>query len=76
MMNPRVGLAVFIDDLLGETMATEEHLVVGSLMAGAAAVQDVITNDLDCQVAGHKSVLLASGDGLLGKLKASFGHRS
>ena len=72
--SPQVGLTVFFDDLMGEATAEEEHLVVGRLTAGAASLQTSIEVDLKCEVAAHKSVLVASSDKLLQKLRAAFGR--
>jgi hypothetical protein len=69
-----VGLTVFIDDLAGETASHDEHKVVGRLAAGAAQLWQTISADLDSAVAKHKSVLLASSDSLLDKLKLAFGR--
>ena len=73
---PQVGLTIFIDDLLGKATAREEHQVVGRLASGAASLHKVIEEDLECAVAGHKSVLIASSDRLLKRLSSAFGrHR-
>ncbi len=72
--SPKVGLTVFIDDLMGENTSESEHLVVGRLAAGAASLQNAIETELHCEVATHKSVLVASSDKLLQKLRAAFGR--
>jgi hypothetical protein len=72
--SPQVGLTVFIDDIMGENTSEEEHQVVGRLTQGAASLRMAIENDLRCEVAAHKSVLVASSDKLLEKLRASFGR--
>ena len=64
---------MFIDDLLGDTSAPEEHLVVGRLAAGAADLKVTIEADLGCKVAEHKSILVASSDRLLKRLGEAFG---
>jgi hypothetical protein len=74
--SPQVGLTVFIDDLMGESTAEEEHQVVGRLTHGAASLRTAIEFDLKCEVAAHKSVLVASSDKLLGKLRTAFGRFS
>jgi hypothetical protein len=71
--HPQVHLTMFIDDLGGGTCAKEEHQVVGRLGAAAASLWHLVEADLDSRVAEHKSVLLASSDRLLGKLKSAFG---
>ncbi len=67
-------MTVFIDDLMGEATAEEEHLVVGRLTAGAGSLRTSIEVDLRCEVAAPKSVLVASSDKLLQKLRAAFGR--
>ncbi len=71
--HPRVGLNVFIDDLTGQSTSKDEHKVVGRLTAGAASLWRITNDDLDASVAQHKSVLLASSDSLLDRLKLAFG---
>ena len=71
--SPQVSLTIFIDDLMGGVTAEEENQVVGRLASGAASLYKVIEDDLECAVAEHKSVVLASSERLLQKLKAAFG---
>ena len=71
--HPKVGLSMFIDDLMGETADAEPHRVVGRLTAGAAALHDAIDHELECKVAMHKSALIASSDAVLARLKKAFG---
>jgi hypothetical protein len=70
---PQVSQNIFIDDLLGSVTAPEEHLVVGRLTHGAAELHRMIEEELECKVAMHKSILLASSDKLLKKLQDAFG---
>jgi hypothetical protein len=65
---------MFIDDLLGESADKQPHRVVGRLAASAAALQVSIDDELGCQVAQHKSALIASSDKLLHDLKRAFGR--
>ncbi len=58
--SPQVNATLFMDDFMGAATAQEEHQVVGWLANGAAALWTVIEHDLECKVAAHKSVLLAS----------------
>ncbi len=71
--HPRVSLTVFIDDLCGRATSQDEHKVVGRLTAAAASLWTTINTDLDASVAEHKSVILASSDSLLDKLRFAFG---
>ena len=72
--HPRVELGLFIDDFMGATTAAHEHQVVGRLTASAKELRLAIEEDLECQVAEHKSTLLASSDKLLHKLRCAFGR--
>ncbi len=47
---------------------------MGRLTSAAASRHRVSEEDLECAVAGHKSVLIASSDRLLKKLTGSFGR--
>ena len=70
----RVGLTVFIDDLMGDTTAPHEHLVTVRLAAGAAALRAAVENELGCSVANHKSAIIASSTSLLNKCRPAFGR--
>ncbi len=72
--NPRVELGVFIDDLLGGSTDASENVVVSNLTTGAAELRLAIEMDLGCKVAESKSVLVATTDTLLEKLKIAFGR--
>ncbi len=76
VQNPQVGITLFIDDFFGDCQAQEEHEVAGRLTAGAAALRVAIEDDLECSVAEHKSVIIASSDRLLARLKAAFGKHA
>ncbi len=71
---PQLCLTVFIDDLFTGCEAEEDYQVVGRLTEGAAKLKQAIEEELRCEVAAHKSVLVASNDTLLGKLRVSFGR--
>ena len=72
--HPIVELGLFIDDFMGATTAEQEHQVVGRLTSSATELRLAIEEGLECQVAGHKSTLLASSDRLLHKLRIAFGR--
>ena len=72
--HPAVPLSLFIDDFLGSTVAPEEHQVVGRLTSAAADLHELVEQDLGCQVAQHKSVVVASSDRLLRRLSTAFGR--
>ncbi len=72
-LNPRVHISLFIDDFMGDSQAQEAHEVAGRLTAGAASLKVAIETELECSIAAHKSVLIASSEPLLRRLKTSFG---
>ena len=74
LKHPAVPLSLLIDEFLGSTSAPEEHQVVGRLASAAADLHELVKQDLGCQVANHKSVVVASSDRLLRRLSAAFGR--
>ena len=73
-LHQRVGLTVFIDDLMCDSTAPQEHQVTGRLAAGAAALRTAVEEELGCSVANHKSAIIASSTSLLNKCKKAFGR--
>jgi NCAIR mutase (PurE)-related protein len=59
---------------MGDSTAPDEHSVVGRLAAGAADLKMAVETELGCQVAGHKSALIASSDRLLDRCQRAFGR--
>ncbi len=74
--HPQVPLTMLINDMGGGTTAREEHQVAGRLGAAAASLWSLVEADLDAHVAEHKSVILASSNSLLIKLKRAFGKHA
>ena len=65
---------MFIDDLFGDTAAPHEHQVIGRITVAAASLHRVVSEELRCEVALHKSMVVASIDGLLSKVTKAFGR--
>ena len=74
--NESVPLSMFIDDLEASSQESSGSKVVERLTAAGATLKVAIREDLECEVALHKSVLIASTDSLLRRLQRAFGQHA
>ena len=76
-IRPQIALNVHIDDLCISATDVSEEVVVQQISEGAAALQTLIDEELECSISIPKADLVATSDSLrkrVGKVLSEYGH--